>query len=261
MPRRRCVSLPLSSPLSRALCSAAFSSEDSTLPAGSPLRRGAAFGVDSSFASRSRCSGEQYLRHLFRIVRLGIQNAMVSTYSGAVVRTTHLSGMFTDLGIYSAHSLSRSAGGRLAVCVSAFSSSRVSCGGVAGAVAFRHLSHSTLFIPGGLTFATALTYALYRIRNRRSVLTKPVGRLRRESQSRSETTSTFAPASRRATKGRRIAALAADGFENVDSRCAGSICQGLTAFVIGQNLIGDCDARECASRCVAACDGGGIYTK
>jgi uncharacterized membrane protein YoaK (UPF0700 family) len=35
----------------------------------------------------------------------GLQNAMVSTYSGAVVRTTHLSGMFTDLGIFLGHSL------------------------------------------------------------------------------------------------------------------------------------------------------------
>src|SRR5262245_23985448 len=35
----------------------------------------------------------------------GLQNAMVSTYSGAVVRTTHLSGMFTDLGIFLGHAL------------------------------------------------------------------------------------------------------------------------------------------------------------
>jgi uncharacterized membrane protein YoaK (UPF0700 family) len=30
----------------------------------------------------------------------GLQNAMMSTFSGAVVRTTHISGMFTDLGIF-----------------------------------------------------------------------------------------------------------------------------------------------------------------
>lgn len=29
----------------------------------------------------------------------GLQNAMASTYSGAVVRTTHVTGLFTDLGI------------------------------------------------------------------------------------------------------------------------------------------------------------------
>ena len=35
----------------------------------------------------------------------GLQNAMVSTYSGAVVRTTHISGMFTDLGIFLGHAV------------------------------------------------------------------------------------------------------------------------------------------------------------
>ena len=35
----------------------------------------------------------------------GLQNAMVSTYSEAVVRTTHVSGMFTDLGIFLGHAL------------------------------------------------------------------------------------------------------------------------------------------------------------
>jgi uncharacterized membrane protein YoaK (UPF0700 family) len=35
----------------------------------------------------------------------GLQNAMASAYSGAVVRTTHVSGMFTDLGIYLGHAL------------------------------------------------------------------------------------------------------------------------------------------------------------
>lgn len=35
----------------------------------------------------------------------GLQNAMMSTYSGAVIRTTHVSGMFTDLGIFLGHFL------------------------------------------------------------------------------------------------------------------------------------------------------------
>ena len=61
---------------------------------------------------------------------------MVSTYSGTVVRTTHLSGMWTDLGIFLGHHFARIAGGRgvLRMCfliISAFF-----CGGVAGALAF-----------------------------------------------------------------------------------------------------------------------------
>lgn len=96
----------------------------------------------------------------------GLQNAMMSTYSGAVIRTTHLSGMFTDLGIFFGHSLrglpvdTR----RLRLCfliISAFL-----CGGIVGAVAFHHLGYSALFIPSGLTAVTALTYGIYLIYSR-----------------------------------------------------------------------------------------------
>lgn len=39
------------------------------------------------------------LGHLFASAACGLQNAMTSTYSGAIVRTTHVSGLFTDLGV------------------------------------------------------------------------------------------------------------------------------------------------------------------
>jgi len=98
----------------------------------------------------------------------GLQNAMVSTYSGAVVRTTHLSGMFTDLGIFLGHWLrglpvdTR----RLRLCLLVISG--FLAGGIVGAVAFHHLEYSTLFIPATLTAATSATYALYRLRHRTS---------------------------------------------------------------------------------------------
>jgi len=96
----------------------------------------------------------------------GLQNAMVSTYSGAVVRTTHVSGMFTDLGIFLGHTLRGLPvdGRRLRLCfliISAFL-----CGGVAGALAFRQLGYATLFIPSGLTAAAGLAYGVYLIRHR-----------------------------------------------------------------------------------------------
>ncbi len=98
----------------------------------------------------------------------GLQNAMVSTYSGTVIRTTHLSGMFTDLGIFLGHALrglpvdQR----RLRMCfliISAFL-----CGGVAGALAFRRLGYSALAIPGSLTALTALAYGFYSLRRRQT---------------------------------------------------------------------------------------------
>lgn len=98
----------------------------------------------------------------------GLQNAMVSAYSGAVVRTTHLSGMFTDLGIFLGHALrglpidTR----RLRLCLLIISGFLV--GGTVGALAFHHLSYSALLLPAGLTTATALAYGLYRIRKHQS---------------------------------------------------------------------------------------------
>jgi uncharacterized membrane protein YoaK (UPF0700 family) len=88
----------------------------------------------------------------------GLQNAMVSTFSGTVVRTTHLSGMFTDLGIFLGHALrglpvDRQ---RLRLCfliISAFLS-----GGIVGAAAFHHIGYNTLLIPATFTGVTALLY-------------------------------------------------------------------------------------------------------
>ena len=96
----------------------------------------------------------------------GLQNAMVSTYSGAVIRTTHISGMFTDLGIFFGHTLrglpvdSR----RLRLCFLVISGFLV--GGIVGAVAFHRLGYSALFIPAGLTAVTSIAYGTYLLRNR-----------------------------------------------------------------------------------------------
>lgn len=98
----------------------------------------------------------------------GLQNAMVSTYSGAVVRTTHLSGMFTDLGIFLGHSLRGLPVDmrRQRLCLVIISGFLV--GGIAGTVAFRGLSCSALFIPAALTAITSFTYGLCHLRNRRN---------------------------------------------------------------------------------------------
>ncbi len=93
----------------------------------------------------------------------GLQNAMVSTYSGSVVRTTHLSGMFTDLGIFLGHRLrglpmdER----RFRLCFVIISG--FIAGGIMGATLFRHLNFGSLLVP---TIITALlagihAFALY----------------------------------------------------------------------------------------------------
>jgi uncharacterized membrane protein YoaK (UPF0700 family) len=94
----------------------------------------------------------------------GLQNAMVSTYSGTVIRTTHISGMFTDLGIFLGHALRGMAVDkpRLKMCFLVISGFLV--GGVAGGLAFPKLGTATLLIPAALTAGASLAYAVFRMR-------------------------------------------------------------------------------------------------
>lgn len=98
----------------------------------------------------------------------GLQNAMVSAYSGAVVRTTHVSGMFTDLGIFLGHALrglpvdTR----RLRLCFLVISG--FLCGGVAGTFAFQAFRYAALLFPASLTAIVSIAYGLYRMRKTRA---------------------------------------------------------------------------------------------
>lgn len=91
----------------------------------------------------------------------GLQNGMVSTYSGAVFRTTHVSGMFTDLGIYLGHRLRglEVDGLRVSVCVLVIGSFML--GGVGGAMLFAYLGERSLLIPAVLTGLCGALYSLY----------------------------------------------------------------------------------------------------
>ena len=93
---------------------------------------------------------------------MGLQNAMVSTYSGAVVRTTHVSGMFTDLGIFLGHTLRGLPVDvrRLRLCLIVISG--FLCGGIAGALAFRSFGYSALLFPASLTAVVSIAYGFHR---------------------------------------------------------------------------------------------------
>ena len=123
----------------------------------STLKLGRRYGVALLLESALLCAAVLFLNrksmngHYLASCACGLQNAMVSTYSGTVIRTTHLSGMFTDLGIFLGHALrglpidTR----RLRLCgliISGFL-----CGGIVGTVTFRALSYGALLIPAALT--------------------------------------------------------------------------------------------------------------
>jgi uncharacterized membrane protein YoaK (UPF0700 family) len=98
---------------------------------------------------------------------MGMQNALVSVISGSVVRTTHLTGMFTDLGIDLATVAQKHTQQppdswnkillKLVIIVCFLS------GGIIGGFMFKHLAYHTFFIPAGI-LVVVLFYDYFRIK-------------------------------------------------------------------------------------------------
>ncbi|WP_426669369.1 YoaK family protein [Mucilaginibacter sp. McL0603] len=101
---------------------------------------------------------------------MGMQNSLVSMVSGSVVRTTHLTGTFTDLGIEMAQILQKNTKDRAALKVKIKLRSAIifffMCGALAGAYLFRYCSFHAFFIPFAILGFTLL-YDVYRIRVKR----------------------------------------------------------------------------------------------
>jgi uncharacterized membrane protein YoaK (UPF0700 family) len=95
----------------------------------------------------------------------GLQNAMAGTYSGAVVRTSHMSGITTDLGNYLGQWLRGIAVDtrRVRLYVTLFLG--FLCGGIASGLAFPHWQERTLLAPAALTGLVGLAYTVYRHRH------------------------------------------------------------------------------------------------
>lgn len=91
----------------------------------------------------------------------GLQNAMATTFSGAVVRTTHLSGMFTDLGIGLGHLLRGLPLQVRRLTLSGLIISGFLGGGIAGAWLFMYFRYDALLAPALLTGLTGIVYVMY----------------------------------------------------------------------------------------------------
>jgi uncharacterized membrane protein YoaK (UPF0700 family) len=147
-----------------------------TLEASSFGRTGTAYGVAlilegvllSSFVLIAGLFRTTHLRILdlqaaILCTAMGMQNSLVTRLSGAVVRTTHLTGVVTDLGIEAARWLrwyrSKSPAARplvlhvilLSVIISAFT-----LGAVLGAVATVRAHHWAMLVPAGAIWLAAL---------------------------------------------------------------------------------------------------------
>lgn len=103
----------------------------------------------------------QLAGHYAASAACGLQNALVTTYSGAVVRTTHLTGIFTDLGLMIGAAcrgkpLDRRKALLFIVIIGGFVT-----GGVIGGALFSELAFMTLLVPAVMCAALALLYRFY----------------------------------------------------------------------------------------------------
>ena len=102
------------------------------------------------------------LGHYFASAACGLQNAMVTTYSGAVIRTTHVTGIFTDIGIMIGAKLrGESFDTRKALLFSLIVLGFIA-GGSFGAFMFNQYNFNALYIPAAMCGVLALSYRWYR---------------------------------------------------------------------------------------------------
>lgn len=94
----------------------------------------------------------------------GLQNAMAATYSGAVVRTSHVSGLVTDLGTFLGQWLRGDGadGRRVRLYLALFAA--FLAGGFASGATYPWWQERTLLIPAILTGFTGMAYFAYRRR-------------------------------------------------------------------------------------------------
>lgn len=96
----------------------------------------------------------------------GMQNAMTTTFSGAIVRTTHLSGLFTDLGIALGLHLRGIKGDMRKTILHLTLITGFIAGCTGGAFCYKWIDYYAMVFPAMLTILLAGSYLLYWNRNK-----------------------------------------------------------------------------------------------
>ncbi|MEH6458240.1 MAG: YoaK family protein [Cocleimonas sp.] len=99
--------------------------------------------------------------HFFSSAACGLQNALATTYSGAVIRTTHVTGIFTDLGIMlgefiRGENLDKRKTKLFLTIIIGFI-----IGGTLGAFLYEKSHFMALLLPASICFFIAVVYRVY----------------------------------------------------------------------------------------------------
>lgn len=105
--------------------------------------------------------------HYFASAACGLQNALTTTYSGAIIRSTHVTGLFTDLGLALGFRLRGKKAQPRQIRLYLVLITGFICGGIAGAVGYVHYQFSALLLPIAMTALMAICYWLYMLKTRK----------------------------------------------------------------------------------------------
>jgi uncharacterized membrane protein YoaK (UPF0700 family) len=99
--------------------------------------------------------------HFFASAACGLQNAMATTYSGAIIRTTHVTGIFTDLGIMLGGVFRGEALDKLKAKLFLYIIFGFVLGGMLGALLFAKIQFMAMTVPASVCVLMAFTYRVY----------------------------------------------------------------------------------------------------
>lgn len=102
-----------------------------------------------------------FLGHYLASCACGIQNALATRYSGAIVRTTHVTGIFTDLGIMLGARLRGETFDRRKALLFVLIIVGFISGGVLGTLLFTHFGFLAFVAPISICFLSALSFRLW----------------------------------------------------------------------------------------------------
>lgn len=127
-------------------------------------RYGVALAVESAllFAAVYFFRGGSNYGDYFATMACGLQNAMATTYTGTVIRTTHVTGIVTDLGIAAGNYIRREPVEARRISVLLVLLAGFLIGGTLGALGHQSWGFNALLVPAVGTGLIGSGYALYR---------------------------------------------------------------------------------------------------
>jgi uncharacterized membrane protein YoaK (UPF0700 family) len=106
---------------------------------------------------------QYYFADYFISAACGLQNAMATTYSGAILRTTHMTGVVTDLGILIGHFFRRLPISLIKLRLYIGLLTGFTFGSILGVKAFQWMHFEALLIPGISLLLGGLLYTSIRL--------------------------------------------------------------------------------------------------